>query len=108
MITIPKERGPLEPAMFDEGILHAWLAVYAGTANDGQQKRFSDWLMRNLCHLPLLSFHENERIEAFLEGQRSIGVQLGRMIEDGQGMLKAMQVAAVHREFSTRGKRGKP
>ncbi len=71
----------VKPAAYDKEVLYAFRALFEGKANDGQQKRAMQWLMFNACHIGLVSFADSERETAFLEGQRSIGVQLAKLRE---------------------------
>lgn len=71
----------VKPAAYDQEVLYAFRALFEGKANDGQQKRAMEWLLLNACHIGMTSFAETDRETAFLEGQRSIGVQLARLRE---------------------------
>lgn len=70
-----------KPAAYDKEVLYAFRALFDGKANEGQQKRAMQWLMFNACHIGLSSFADTERETAFLEGQRSIGVQIAKLRE---------------------------
>lgn len=65
-----------KPALYDEGVLYAGRALFEGVANEGQQKRFMEWLLLNVCHIGRPSIHTDPTVMAFLEGQRSVGIQL--------------------------------
>jgi len=69
------------PAPYDNHVRAAFLALKNGTANEGQQKRALQWLIFNACHIGMVSYATNEWDRGFLEGQRSIGVQIGRILE---------------------------
>lgn len=66
------------PAAYDKEVLYAARAFFDGVANESQQKRLAAWMLLNLCHIGQVSYGEHM---AFLEGQRSIGVQLARLRE---------------------------
>jgi len=71
----------VKPAAYDKEVLYAFRALFDGKANDGQQKRAMEWLLLNACHIGASSFAATDRETAFLEGQRSIGVQIARLRE---------------------------
>lgn len=71
----------IKPEAYDREVLYAFRALFDGKANDGQQKRAMEWLMMNLCHIGMSSFSETDRETAFLEGQRSVGLQIARLRE---------------------------
>ena len=66
------------PAAYDKEVLYAFRALFEGKATEGQQKRAMGWLLMNCCHIGQLSYGPDS---GFLEGQRSIGVQLARLRE---------------------------
>lgn len=68
-----------KPVAYDKGVLYAARALFEGKANEGQQQRFMEWLTLNLCHIGEPSMHENDRVTAFLEGQRSVGLQVAKL-----------------------------
>lgn len=69
----------LKPVAYGEAELYAARALFDGVANEGQQKRFMEWLLFNVCHIGQPDMHENDRIHAYLSGQRSVGVQIARL-----------------------------
>lgn len=71
----------LKPAAYDEAVLYAARAMFEGVANEGQQKHFMQWLLFNACHIGQVSMNANDRVTAFLEGQRSVGVQIAKLRE---------------------------
>lgn len=83
----------MKPTIYDREILNACRAMWSGTANDGQQKRFMEWLVLNACHVGSLSFDEaSDRVSAFRDGERHIGIQLVRMREqEGLKQLEAWE-----------------
>lgn len=70
-----------KPAAYDESVLYAFRALFEGKANESQQKRAMEWLIFNACHIGQISFVPSQRMSDFLEGQRSVGVQIARMRE---------------------------
>ena len=66
------------PAAYDKEVLYAFRALFEGKATEGQQKRAMGWLLMNCCHIGQLSYGPDS---GFLEGQRSIGVQIARLRE---------------------------
>lgn len=71
----------LKPVPYDKEVLYSFRALFEGKANEGQQKRAMQWLLFNACHIGQVSMNANDRVTAFLEGQRSIGVQIARLRE---------------------------
>jgi hypothetical protein len=71
----------IAPAAYDRGVLYAARALFDGKANEGQQKRFMEWLLFNACHIGMPSFMPTERETSFMEGQRSIGLQIAKLRE---------------------------
>lgn len=52
-------------------------AVASGGGDEGQQKRAIYWVINGLCQVNTLSFTpENQRISDFLEGRRSVGLEI--------------------------------
>lgn len=72
---------PSLPAAYDKEVLYAFRALFDGKANEGQQKRALSWLLHNACHIGLSSYGASDRDTNYLEGQRSIGLQVARMRE---------------------------
>lgn len=66
------------PAAYDKEVLYAIRAMFDGTATPAQAKRGIEWLVFNACHIGQVSYGPDM---AFLEGQRSIGVQIARLRE---------------------------
>lgn len=70
-----------KPAAYDKEVLYAFRALFDGKANEGQQKRAMEWLLLNACHIGTTSFASTDRETAFLEGQRSVGLQIAKLRE---------------------------
>ena len=70
-----------KPVAYDKSVLYAARALFEGKASEGQQQRFMAWLVKNACHIGEPSMHENDRVTAFLEGQRSVGLQIAKLRE---------------------------
>lgn len=83
----------MKPAPYDREILMAIRALWAGNANEGQQRMAINWIVMNACHIGALGFDEgNERLSAFREGERHIGLQLARIREpEGLKQLEAWE-----------------
>ena len=70
---------PWLPAKYDDMDTAAVKAIAAGVANEGQQKRFLDWVINQVCGTYDLSFRpgpDGTRETAFAEGKRHVGLQL--------------------------------
>lgn len=69
----------LKPVAYDEAVLYATRALFEGVANDGQQKRFMEWLLFNLCEIGQDDMHINDRLHAYRTGRRSVGIQVAKL-----------------------------
>lgn len=92
-------------APYDRSVLVAIRALFDGTANEGQQKRAMEWIILNLCHVGQISFSaDNDRLSAFRDGERHIGIQLARIREpEGLKQLEAWE-AETKRKRATASK----
>lgn len=88
---------PIAP--YDRSVLAAIRALFDGTANEGQQTRAMEWMILNLCHVGQTSFNvESDRLSAFREGERNIGLQLARIREpEGLKQLEAWEAETKQR-----------
>jgi hypothetical protein len=78
-LPVKKAPQPWEPAPYDdEGVITASIkALAAGNANEGQQRRALEWIVRSVCGTYDLSFRpDSERATAFAEGKRFVGLQI--------------------------------
>lgn len=73
-----KEPGrPWHPAPYDEFVAASVRSLFEGKASEGQQKRFVDWLLFEVCGVRDLSFRpDSERDTSFAEGKRFVGLQV--------------------------------
>ncbi len=71
----PIHQGPV-PAQFDANDATAMQALAAGTANDGQQKRALDWIIKDACGLPLWPYRESQRETDIALGRHFVGQQI--------------------------------
>lgn len=72
---------PWHPAPYDQdgADTMAIKALAAGKANEGQQKRALDWIIKTLCGTYDLSWRpgiDGARVTDFAEGKRHVGLQL--------------------------------
>lgn len=68
---------PWHPAAYDEFVVGSVRALFAGTADERQQKRAIDWILFDLCGVRDLSFRpDSQRDTDFAEGKRFVGLQL--------------------------------
>lgn len=83
----------LPVAPYDRSVLVAIRALFDGTANEGQQIRAMEWIVLNLCHVGQISFStDSDRLSAFRDGERHIGLQLARIREpEGLKQLEAWE-----------------
>lgn len=81
----PKSQ-PATPWQFpaiENADIFALQAIAKGIANEGQQRRFWDYLVRTLCETDRMTFwpggEDGKRATDFAEGKRWVGVQLRRI-----------------------------
>jgi len=85
------EHAPWKPAAFEPADAAAFQALARGAANAEQQKRALDWLVKKACRTYDLSFRPGEdgrRDTDFAEGQRSIGLQIVKLLNLKIGLLQ--------------------
>lgn len=87
-----------EPARFTSVDATAVQAVYAGTANDGQQKQALDWILKNACGLPTWAYKESQRETDVALGRQFVGQQI-------MGILK-VNVSALRKREAMNEQRG--
>lgn len=71
----------IKPTAYDREVLYAFRSLFEGKANECQQKRAMEWLLFNLCHIGSSSFTTDAIEMGFLEGQRSVGLQIAKLRE---------------------------
>lgn len=91
----PRGSAPAPYAWADAAALQA---LAAGTANDGQQKRALDWILRGACALPSWAYSPDERETSVALGRQFVGQQI-------MGLLK-VNLSAVRRKPSERDPQG--
>jgi len=83
---------PWKPAAFEPADAGAFQALARGNATMEQQKRALDWLVKRACRTYDLSYRPGEdgrRDTDFAEGQRSIGLQVVKLLNVKIGLLTA-------------------
>ena len=83
MAKTPRVGHPWEPAEYDEQITGAIKSLATGTANDAQQKRALDWIVRVVCRTYDHSYRPGEagnRDTAYAEGMRKPGLEIVKQI----------------------------
>lgn len=74
---------PWQMPRIEDGDIFALQALAKGIANEGQQRRAYDYIVRVLCETDRMTFwpggEEGRRATDFAEGKRWIGVQLRRI-----------------------------
>lgn len=84
------DHAPWKPAPFDPADAAAFQALQRGNATADQQKRALDWLVKKACRTYDLSYRpgaDGERDTNFAEGQRSIGLQVVKLLNIKIGIL---------------------
>lgn len=70
-------RRPYDPSPCDKADIYAIKALAAGTANDMQQKRALDWILRIACGIGDTTYYpDSERDSAFASGKRFVGMEI--------------------------------
>lgn len=74
---VPRIDPPLALPEYELADAMAWKAIHAGTADEHQQRRAFDWLIRKLCPVGASS-HRGEATHdaAVMEGRRIVGIHL--------------------------------
>jgi hypothetical protein len=68
------------PAPYSNAEAYAIKAVASGTANAGQQKIAIDWIIRMAGTYDVTFQPDSERITAYAEGKRAVGLQIVKLI----------------------------
>ncbi|SDH08351.1 hypothetical protein [Pelagibacterium luteolum] len=72
------------PAEYSAADVAAIRALHEGVANEGQQRRAMEWIIRNACGMYDLSYRpggqDGDRATAFAEGRRFAGLQIAKML----------------------------
>ncbi len=74
---------PWQMPRIEDADIFALQAVASGTANDAQQRRAYDYIVRTLCDTDRMTFwpggEDGKRATDFAEGKRWVGLQLWRI-----------------------------
>ena len=82
MATKPKTREPWHPAEWDIADVSALQAMARGDANDQQQKRSLKWIVEAAAMTYDQSFVPGQPdTSAFIEGRRSVGSQIVKLLK---------------------------
>lgn len=84
------DHAPWKPASIESADAAAFQALARGNATADQQKRALDWLVKKACRTYDMSYRPGEdgrRDTDFAEGQRSIGLQLVKLLNIKIGAL---------------------
>lgn len=85
------------PATFTSTDAAALQAVAAGTANDGQQKRAIDWILKSACGLPVWPYRADERETCVALGRQFVGQQIMGVLKVNISTLKKRESAQPSR-----------
>ena len=78
-IKKPLDKDPWKPVTVELADTTALQALAEGKANEGQQKRALDWIIRAAAGAYDLSFRpglDGDRVTAFAEGRRFVGLSI--------------------------------
>jgi hypothetical protein len=73
----------------DVADLAAVKALHAGTADEHQQRRALDWIMKRVAGIGEVSFHPGDpQATAFKDGRRFVGIVLVNVLADSMATLR--------------------
>ena len=87
LVHIPAPHGS-QPAQFDSSDATALQAVAAGNANDGQQKRAMDWILKGACGLNDWPYRDSERETCVALGRHFVGQQIVGLLKVNVSVLR--------------------
>ena len=77
----PQEPRPYKPSPCDKADVYALKALASGEANEGQQKRALDWILRVACGVGDNTYYsDSERDSTFAQGKRFVGLEIYGLI----------------------------
>ena len=77
------------PAPYELADLTSVQAVANGTADEQQQKRALDWIIKQVCGTYEMTYRpESDRDTAFAEGRRFAGLQIVKALHINSGLLR--------------------
>lgn len=76
------------PAPFDSTDATALQAMAAGVANDGQQKRAMDWILKGACALNDWPYRDSERETCLALGRHFVGQQIVGLLKVNVSALR--------------------
>lgn len=79
------------PAQFTSHDASALQALAQGKANDGQQKRALDWIMKEACGLPLWPYRESQRETDVALGRHFVGHQIAGVLKINISQLAKLE-----------------
>ena len=103
----PKKE-PWAPADYDDGVISAIHAMSTGTANQGQQRLFWDYLMyvsKASDEFADLSFRpgaDGDRDTFFAEGKRFVGLQIRKLLRPELAPQTAEEAPHPHQPVNRR------
>ena len=93
----PRKKQPLAPApiaqgttpaVFNSGDVAALQALRTGTANEGQQQRALDWIIKGACGDGLWSYRESQRETDIALGRQFVSQQIVGLLKINLSALK--------------------
>lgn len=70
-------------------------ALQAGTADEAQQRRALDWILRTACMTYDETFHESERASIFMQGRRFVGLKLVALLTRDIATLREQEAKNI-------------
>src|SRR3990167_7718515 len=96
LVPAPQPHGS-EPAGFTSTDVTALQALASGTANDGQQKRALDWILKSACGLPVWPYRADERETCVALGRQLVGQQIMGVLKVNVSVLRKRESAQTSR-----------
>ena len=87
LVAAPIAQGA-QPAAFTTSDVTSMQALAGGVANEGQQRRALDWILKDACGLPLWPYRESQRETDIALGRQFVGQQIMGLLKINATQLK--------------------
>lgn len=77
-----------KPSKWDLPDASALQALARGNADEAQQKRALDWIIKNACGTYDLDYRPDAREHAFVSGRRFVGLEIVQLLHINVGALR--------------------
>ena len=90
--------GGSTPAQFTSSDAGALQAIASGTANEGQQKRALDWILKSACGLPVWAYRPDQRETDIALGRQFVGQQIAGLLRVNISRMRKTEAQQSHEE----------